>query len=206
MIVPFFDGRIRTESEDCNYRCRFQDEDFTFQQPLPAEPDGSSRSEPQSWSSTNPFKNMKNYVIRILPNPGPRQTKITRKAISSPTNFDHVMHVGFDPDTGEFTGMPDDWARLLKSSKIDVNEIKQAPDTVIAVSSVSIPCQWYKYFHFLGAEILRGKHGKRGRGQVPFARQPDAGGKNETESSARNFGESSFGDAAAHSTAILHAT
>ena len=58
-------------------------------------------------------------------------------------NFDHVMHVGFDPDTGEFTGMPDDWARLLKSSKIDVNEIKQAPDTVIAVSSVSIPCQWY---------------------------------------------------------------
>ena len=77
---------------------------------------------------------MKNYIIRILPAPGPRQTKITRKNISSPTNFDHVMHVGFDPDSGEFTGMPDDWARLLKSSRIDVNEIKQCPDTVIAVS------------------------------------------------------------------------
>lgn len=77
---------------------------------------------------------MKNYIIRILPNPGPRQAKITRKDISSPINFDHVMHVGFDPDTGEFTGMPDDWARLLKSSKIDLNEIKQCPDTVIAVS------------------------------------------------------------------------
>lgn len=50
----------------------FQDDEFNFQQPLPAEPgenhtEGrSSRSETPSFS-TNPLKNMKNYIIRILP-------------------------------------------------------------------------------------------------------------------------------------------
>ncbi len=31
--------------------------------------------------------------------------------ISYPTKFTHVMHVGYDPDTGEFTGMPEAWTR-----------------------------------------------------------------------------------------------
>ena len=50
----------------------FKDDEFNFQQPLPAEPgenhtEGrSSRSETPSFS-TNPLKNMKNYIIRILP-------------------------------------------------------------------------------------------------------------------------------------------
>ena len=55
-----------------SYDSYFKDDEFNFQQPLPAEPgenhtEGrSSRSETPSFS-TNPLKNMKNYIIRILP-------------------------------------------------------------------------------------------------------------------------------------------
>ena len=36
--------------------------------------------------------------------------------ISYPTKFTHVVHVGFDDDTGEFTGLPEAWTRLLVGS------------------------------------------------------------------------------------------
>ena len=46
------------------------------------------------------------------------------------------MHVGFDPDSGSFTGLPDGWAQLLHNSNIPINDIKECPDTVIAVSNL----------------------------------------------------------------------
>ena len=82
---------------------------------------------------------MKNYIIRILPNPGPRITHREEKArpqISSPINFDHVLHVGFNPETGEFEGLPPEWERLLSNSGITSTERKENPDTIIAVSSL----------------------------------------------------------------------
>lgn len=86
---------------------------------------------------------MKNYIIRILPNPGPRiassssnpssSSQKTRPQISSPINFDHVLHVGFNPETGEFEGLPPEWERLLSNSGITSTERKENPDTIIAV-------------------------------------------------------------------------
>ena len=82
---------------------------------------------------------MKNYIIRILPNPGPRinsgssTTQKNRPQISSPINFDHVLHVGFNPETGEFEGLPPEWERLLSNSGITPMERKENPDTIIAV-------------------------------------------------------------------------
>jgi hypothetical protein len=62
--------------------------------------------------------------------------KTKRKEISSPVDFKHCMHVGFDPDSGSFTGLPDGWAQLLHNSNIPINDIKECPDTVIAVSNL----------------------------------------------------------------------
>ncbi|KAI8644099.1 kinase-like domain-containing protein [Parasitella parasitica] len=51
--------------------------------------------------------------------------------ISSPYNTRHVTHVGFDADTGEFTGLPREWHTLLKASGITQIEQEQNPQAVI---------------------------------------------------------------------------
>lgn len=53
--------------------------------------------------------------------------------ISYPTNFEHTVHVGYDSVTGEFTGMPDAWARLLMNSNISKQEQKKNPQAVLDV-------------------------------------------------------------------------
>jgi serine/threonine-protein kinase CLA4 len=37
--------------------------------------------------------------------------------VSNPTNFSHRIHVGFDPQTGGFVGLPQEWEKLLTASK-----------------------------------------------------------------------------------------
>ncbi|CAO3699297.1 unnamed protein product [Rhizopus stolonifer] len=55
----------------------------------------------------------------------------TTMDISSPYNTRHVTHVGFDANTGEFTGLPKEWHTLLKSSGITQTEQEQNPQAVI---------------------------------------------------------------------------
>lgn len=68
----------------------------------------------------------------------PKSQKITRlqnekPIISSPSNFEHTIHVGFDACTGEFTGMPESWAKLLSQSNISKSEQKKNPQAVLDV-------------------------------------------------------------------------
>ncbi|KAF7723148.1 signal transducing kinase of the PAK [Apophysomyces ossiformis] len=51
--------------------------------------------------------------------------------IGTPYNTKHVTHVGFDADTGEFTGLPQEWHVLLKHSGITKMEQEQNPQAVI---------------------------------------------------------------------------
>ncbi|KAI8997052.1 kinase-like domain-containing protein [Pilobolus umbonatus] len=51
--------------------------------------------------------------------------------ISSPYNTRHVIHVGFDANTGEFTGLPREWHTLLKCSGITQTEQEKNPQAVI---------------------------------------------------------------------------
>eukprot|EP00092_Neocalanus_flemingeri_P008204 GFUD01008846.1.p1 GENE.GFUD01008846.1~~GFUD01008846.1.p1 ORF type:complete len:582 (+),score=107.64 GFUD01008846.1:306-2051(+) len=53
--------------------------------------------------------------------------------ISYPTKFTHVVHVGFDDDSGEFTGMPEAWTKLLVSSNISKEMQMQNPQAVLDV-------------------------------------------------------------------------
>ncbi|KAF7495383.1 Serine/threonine-protein kinase PAK 3 [Sarcoptes scabiei] len=61
-----------------------------------------------------------------------------KPVISPPTNFEHTLHVGFDPTTGEFTGMPKNWYVMLKNSNISKMEQKKNPQAVIEV------LKWYE--------------------------------------------------------------
>jgi serine/threonine-protein kinase CLA4 len=53
--------------------------------------------------------------------------------ISTPTNFSHDIHVGFDENSGNFTGLPKEWKNLLQSSKITQEEMTKNPQAVLDV-------------------------------------------------------------------------
>ncbi|CED85378.1 ste20 [Phaffia rhodozyma] len=53
--------------------------------------------------------------------------------VSIPTNFIHQVHVGFDPVSGAFTGLPEQWTRLLTSSAITKEDYARNPQAVLDV-------------------------------------------------------------------------
>ncbi|CCD27401.1 STE20 family serine/threonine-protein kinase NDAI_0K02100 [Naumovozyma dairenensis CBS 421] len=61
-------------------------------------------------------------------NSGPSSVKI-----STPYNAKHIHHVGVDARTGEYTGLPEEWEKLLTSSGISKKEQQQNMDTIIDI-------------------------------------------------------------------------
>ena len=53
--------------------------------------------------------------------------------VSNPTNFNHRVHVGFDPKTGGFEGLPPEWERLLNGSALTKADYYKNPQAVIEV-------------------------------------------------------------------------
>nr|POF20133.1 serine/threonine-protein kinase ste20 [Quercus suber] len=60
-------------------------------------------------------------------------TSPRRPAISAPENPVHVTHVGYDQQTGEFTGLPREWQRTLQANGITEQEQKKHPQAIIDV-------------------------------------------------------------------------
>ncbi|KNE59618.1 STE/STE20/PAKA protein kinase [Allomyces macrogynus ATCC 38327] len=53
--------------------------------------------------------------------------------VSAPTNFQHKVHVGFDPVSGHFTGLPEHWKNVLAHSAISKEEMAKNPQVVLDV-------------------------------------------------------------------------
>lgn len=53
--------------------------------------------------------------------------------ISAPENPVHVTHVGYDNQTGKFTGLPKEWQRLITDSGITKREQDENPQVVAAI-------------------------------------------------------------------------
>ncbi|KAH9915306.1 kinase-like domain-containing protein [Fomitopsis serialis] len=53
--------------------------------------------------------------------------------VSNPTNFVHKVHVGFDPVSGAFTGLPEAWSKLLTKSAITREDYARDPQAVLDV-------------------------------------------------------------------------
>lgn len=56
----------------------------------------------------------------------PRTTVRNGAKISHPWNFAHNTHVGFDPVTGEFTGLPNEWKQLVQHPSMAQAPVKTA--------------------------------------------------------------------------------
>ncbi|KAG1703670.1 Serine/threonine-protein kinase PAK 2 [Nymphon striatum] len=69
-------------------------------------------------------KKSKNKIKDIGSPDGPAE-------IGTPYEFKHHIHVGFNPETGNFDGLPDSWVKLLLSSNISQSEQSQNPTAVI---------------------------------------------------------------------------
>ncbi|KPI39389.1 Serine/threonine-protein kinase ste20 [Cyphellophora attinorum] len=53
--------------------------------------------------------------------------------ISAPENPMHMIHVGYDNQTGQFTGLPKDWQRMLSDAGVSENEQKQNPEMMVNI-------------------------------------------------------------------------
>lgn len=53
--------------------------------------------------------------------------------ISTPYDPVHLTHVGFNSDTGEFTGLPKEWQQLLQESGISKQDQAANPQAVIDI-------------------------------------------------------------------------
>ncbi|KAM6491085.1 Pkinase domain containing protein [Amanita muscaria] len=102
----------------------------------------------------------------------------TPMGASIPTNFVHKIHVGFDPVTGAFTGMPDQWAKLLTKSNITKEDYARDPQAVLDVLEFYTDHQKREYDEMaLGAPARfdRGTgYGGLGTSSSDQLRRPDA--------------------------------
>ncbi|ROT36249.1 Pkinase-domain-containing protein [Sodiomyces alkalinus F11] len=56
-----------------------------------------------------------------------------KPVISAPENPVHVTHVGYDSTTGQFTGLPKEWQRLINESGISEKERREHPQTMVDI-------------------------------------------------------------------------
>ncbi|CAN6659493.1 serine/threonine-protein kinase Ste20p [Trichomonascus vanleenenianus] len=80
--------------------------------------------------------------------------------ISDPYDAKHVTHVGFNFDTGQFTGIPKEWESLLQTSGITKTEAEQHPQAVIDVmqfyqdTNKRDDAIWSKFSNSKAAQLL----------------------------------------------------
>lgn len=99
----------------------------SLDKPLPKEPDEERK---KSFSLKN-----KTSSFRMKKGKNSNDSSDMKPVISTPTNFEHTVHVGFDSTTGEFTGIPASWTQMLKESNISKSEREKNPQAVIDVLS-----------------------------------------------------------------------
>ncbi|KAI9709656.1 MAG: hypothetical protein M1812_007634 [Candelaria pacifica] len=84
--------------------------------------------------------------------------------ISAPENPVHVTHVGFDSETGQFTGLPKEWQRMIQESGITKIEQEQNPQTVLDIVTFykdntegkNEDGVWHKFDHARAQDIQPG--------------------------------------------------
>lgn len=104
--------------------------------------------------------------------------------VSSPTNFTHKVHVGFDPETGSFVGMPTNWEKLLKHSRITGEDWNNDSAAVIQV------LQFYQEYNGIDLSNNNNNHPPRVR-ELRASENSNNNNNHSNGSSSRNGSTSS---------------
>jgi hypothetical protein len=86
-------------------------------------------------SSKNIFKGALNSIVGAVQdifNPD-QTTSSPRIEISNPYNPVHVTHVGYNSATGEFTGLPQEWKKMLEDAGITRQEQQAHPQAIMDI-------------------------------------------------------------------------
>ncbi|EED23353.1 sexual development serine/threonine kinase PakA [Talaromyces stipitatus ATCC 10500] len=131
-------------------------------------PSNSKRNSDEGIGSKPRRKNtFSSFVNSVLGSP--RNIKI-----SAPENPVHVTHVGYDNQTGQFTGLPKDWQRMLQANGISKKEQEQHPQTMVDImrfyertaAGAGDEEVWHKFDHAIP------RHGDYPDGMSPSATSP----------------------------------
>ncbi|KAG0280042.1 signal transducing kinase of the PAK [Linnemannia gamsii] len=103
-------------------------------------------------SNRNTFKGVFSNIVSSMSDLLSSDKKIE---ISSPYNPVHLTHVGYNLDTGEFTGLPKEWQQLLQESGISKQDQAAHPQAVIDIIGFYTDSQegkqndavWKKFAH-----------------------------------------------------------
>ncbi|CAJ0625287.1 7856_t:CDS:10 [Entrophospora sp. SA101] len=92
----------------------------------PIQPVNSNEKDGNNKSFKGVFNNIVSSMSDLL-------TSQKRVEISSPYDPVHLTHVGFNQETGEFTGLPKEWQQLLQDSGITKQDQQAHPQAVIEI-------------------------------------------------------------------------
>ncbi|ELR24565.1 protein kinase domain containing protein [Acanthamoeba castellanii str. Neff] len=67
---------------------------------------------------------------------GGKDEPMVGRVIGTPTNFKREMHIGFNPDTGMFEGIPQEWKVMLGQAGLSAQEIAEDADMLVSVFKV----------------------------------------------------------------------
>ncbi|MCJ1387624.1 p21 protein (Cdc42 Rac)-activated kinase [Xylographa bjoerkii] len=109
----------------------------------------------------------------------PRSVKI-----GMPENPVHMIHVGYDNETGQFTGLPREWDKLLEDSGITKKEREQNPQAVVDVMTF-----WETNAEGKGEdEVYHKFDGTRNQDSPPTALSPSLSISTSSASNSGGFG------------------
>ncbi|CAO1631619.1 unnamed protein product [Parajaminaea phylloscopi] len=92
---------------------------------------GGSRREGGGTGSRNTFKSVFGGFVNSMSDVFSQPSK--KIEISTPYDPVHLTHVGFNSDTGEFTGLPREWQQLLQDSGISRQDQEANPQAVMDI-------------------------------------------------------------------------
>ncbi len=104
---------------------------FTAAQSNPNLMETKEKSAPKETTKPGLSKTIRTLVNNVISKD--EQLEKPSVVISTPFNPVHVTHVGFNSDTGEFTGLPKQWNDLLKNSGISKQEQSANPQAVLDI-------------------------------------------------------------------------
>ncbi|KAJ1833371.1 hypothetical protein LPJ63_002813 [Coemansia sp. RSA 2711] len=89
--------------------------------------------EPIQSDSNQSNKSFKGAVNKLFSSMFDSLSGESRSEISAPYNPIHLTHVGFNNETGEFTGLPHEWSSMLREAGISKQDQEANPQAVVEV-------------------------------------------------------------------------
>ncbi|KAJ2807603.1 hypothetical protein H4R21_000407 [Coemansia helicoidea] len=89
--------------------------------------------EPVQSDSGQSNKSFKGAVNKLFSSMFDSLSGESRSEISAPYNPIHLTHVGFNNETGEFTGLPQEWSVMLREAGISKQDQEANPEAVVEV-------------------------------------------------------------------------